>query len=294
MMLRPAALRERAARLEALQSPCRLCPRLCGALRAAGEIGFCGATTVPRVASYGPHYGEERELVGARGSGTIFFSHCNLGCSFCQNFDISHRGHGREVSAPAIGDMMLELEALGCANINLVTPTHYAPQAVMALASARKRGLTLPLVYNCGGYESVEVLRALEGVVDVYMPDAKFADARAAERFCGTPDYPEVMIAALVEMHRQVGDLRLNDEGLAVRGLLIRHLVMPGNLTGSDRVLELIARRVSSGAVVNVMGQYRPCGDVVGDAGPAGRALRPEEHRAVVRQALELGLRVLQ
>lgn len=293
MRLEAAALRERAERLEALQSPCSLCPRTCGVDRVGGGTGFCQATAVPKVASYGPHFGEERELVGARGSGTIFFSHCNLGCSFCQNYDISHGGRGREVTAPAIGDMMLELEALGCANINLVTPTHYAPQAVWALASARERGLMLPLVYNCGGYESVEVLRALDGVVDVYMPDAKFADSGVAERLCGATDYPEVMLEGLVEMQRQVGDLEVGDDGLATRGLLIRHLVMPDNLAGSDRLLDLIGQRVSADAAVNVMAQYRPCGDVVGRPGPTGRTLRPAEHRAAVDHARRIGLRVL-
>lgn len=293
MTLEPAQLRESAGKLEALQSPCRLCPRACGALRAAGEVGWCGATAVAEVASYGPHYGEERELVGARGSGTIFFSHCNLGCSFCQNFEISH-GHGRSVSPRAIGDMMLELAAAGCANINLVTPTHYAPQALLALTSARERGLAVPLVYNCGGYESVEALRILEGAVDVYMPDAKFADAPAARRFCGAPDYPEVMLAALAEMQRQVGDLTLDEEGLAVRGLLIRHLVMPENLAGTDRLLDLIADGVSPRAAVNIMAQYRPCGDVLGNPGPAGRALLPVEHDQAVKRASRLGLRVLE
>jgi putative pyruvate formate lyase activating enzyme len=292
MTLEPGLLRERAGKLEALQSPCRLCPRACGAERAAGGVGWCGATAVPEVASYGPHYGEERELVGARGSGAIFFSHCNLGCSFCQNFDISH-GHGTAVSPRAIGDMMLELAAVGCANINLVTPTHYAPQALLALASARERGLAVPLVYNCGGYESVEALKILEGAVDVYMPDAKFADAQAARRFCDVPDYPEVMLAALTEMQRQVGDLTLDEDGLAVTGLLIRHLVMPENLAETDRLLDLIAVRVSPRAAVNIMAQYRPCGDVVGNPGPEGRALLPGEREGAVRRAHRLGLRVL-
>jgi putative pyruvate formate lyase activating enzyme len=293
MRLEAAALHERAARFEALMSPCRLCPRACGVDRAAGETGFCRATSVAKVASYGPHFGEERELVGGRGSGTIFFSHCSLGCSFCQNYDISHGGRGREVAPSAIADAMLELEALGCANVNLVTPTHYAPQAVRALAFARERGLTLPLVYNCGGYESIDALQVLDGVVDVYMPDAKFADGEIGARFCHAPDYPDVMLDALVEMQRQVGDLEVGADGLAVRGLLIRHLVMPDDLSGSERVLESIARRVSNTAAVNVMAQYRPCGDVVGAPDGAGRALRASEHRAAAGHARTLGLRVL-
>jgi putative pyruvate formate lyase activating enzyme len=293
MRLDPAALSERATLLEALQSPCRLCPRACAVDRAAGEVGFCRATAAPMVASHGPHYGEERELVGRRGSGTIFFSRCNLGCSFCQNSDISHLGRGREVAPSTIADMMIELEAAGCANINLVTPTHYAPQAVTALASARERGLALPLVYNCGGYESVEALRLLEGAVDIYMPDAKFASPEAAESLCDAADYPQVMLSVLVEMQRQVGDLEVGADGLATRGLLIRHLVMPDNIARSDRVLELIASRVSPGAAVNVMAQYRPCGDVLGRAGPMGRTVTSAEHRAAVGHARSLGLRVL-
>lgn len=294
MRLNPGALHERADRLEALQSPCRLCPRACGVERRAGEVGFCRATSTPRVASYGPHFGEERELVGRGGSGTIFFSHCSLGCSFCQNYDISHEGRGREVTPSAMAAAMLELEALGCANVNLVTPTHYAPQAVRALALARESGLTLPLVYNCGGYESIEALRALEGVVDIYMPDAKFADGGVAERLCQAPDYPDVMLAALVEMQRQVGDLKVDADGLATRGLLVRHLVMPDGLSGSRRVLESIARRVSPTAAVNVMAQYRPCGEAVGKPGGIGRALRASEHRDAERYARAIGLRVLQ
>ena len=294
MRLDPSTVRERARLLEALQSPCRLCQRACGADRAAGDAGFCRATALPKVASFGPHFGEERELVGGRGSGTIFFSHCSLGCSFCQNFDISHLGYGREVTTSAIADMMVELEASGCANINLVTPTHYAPQAVSALASARERGVELPVVYNCGGYESTEALKLLEGVVDIYMPDAKFGEGAVAGRLCGAPDYPELMLLALEEMQRQVGDLVIGRDGLASRGLLIRHLVMPENLAATDRVLDMIASRVSPRAAVNVMSQYRPCGDAVGRPGPTGRPLTGAEHRAAVDHARSLGLRVLQ
>lgn len=294
MSLDPKSLRERARSLGAIQSPCRLCPRACAADRRAGDTGFCRATALPKVASFGPHFGEERELVGTGGSGTIFFSHCSLGCSFCQNFDISHLGYGREVTTSAIADMMIELEAAGCANINLVTPTHYAPQAVSALASAREKGLRLPVVYNCGGYESTEALRLLEGVVDIYMPDAKFGSDEVAGRLCGARDYPEVMLRALEEMQRQVGDLVIGPDGLAVRGLLIRHLVMPENLAETDRVLDLIASQVSPRAAVNVMSQYRPCGEVIGRSDATGRPLTRAEHRAAVEHARSLGLRVLQ
>lgn len=294
MRLASRELHESADALEALQSPCFLCPRRCAAERARGDTGFCRATADPEIASYGPHYGEERELVGRRGSGTIFFSHCNLGCCFCQNYEISQLGHGRRITPSAVADIMIELEAGGCANVNVVTPTHFAPQIVRGLAYARERGLELPLVYNSGGYESCEVLRLLDGVVDIYMPDAKFADPGVAGVLCSAPDYPEVMLDALREMERQVGDLEIDEDGLATGGLLIRHLVMPGNLARTDRLLDLIARDVSPSSAVNVMGQYRPCGEVVGRSGPIGRVVTPEEYEDAVERARSLGLRILE
>jgi len=293
LRLQAKELRDRASRLDRLGDPCRLCPRACGSRRGAGELGACGATLEVEVASYGPHHGEESVLVGRRGSGTIFFSHCNLRCIFCQNYDISHLGRGRPTTPDDLAGMMLELASLGCANINLVTPTHYAAGIVAALALAADRDLALPIVYNCGGYESVEVLRLLDGVVDVYMPDAKFADPVAAARLSGAPDYPEVMLAALREMQRQVGDLAVGDDGLATSGLLVRHLVMPGNLAASDAVLERLASQVSSRLSVNVMSQYRPCFRAVGAEGPVGRAVTRQEHREAVRLARELGLRIV-
>jgi putative pyruvate formate lyase activating enzyme len=197
-------------------------------------------------------------LVGTRGSGTIFFAGCSLGCAFCQNYGISHYREGEEVEPPELARMMLRLEQAGCHNINLVTPTHFVPQILRAVSLAAGGGLGLPLVYNCGGYETLETLRLLEGVVDIYMPDFKFWESQSGERYCGAPDYPAVARATLREMQRQVGDLVV-EGGLAVRGLLVRHLVMPGGTGESRQILGFIAREISQRAFVNVMDQYRPC-----------------------------------
>lgn len=238
---------------------CRLCPRHCGVNRLAGETGRCNTGRRAVLASSQPHFGEEAPLVGASGSGTLFFSHCNLGCCFCQNDDISHRGYGVAVEAAELADIMLDLQTRGCHNINLVTPTHVTAQILEALPLAIKKGLRLPLVYNCSGYERLETLGLLEGVVDIYMPDFKFWDPEIARQACRAPDYPEVVRAALVEMQRQVGDLNLDTDGIAVAGLLVRHLVLPQGMAGSDKVLPFIAEKLSPQTYVNVMDQYRPC-----------------------------------
>lgn len=293
MRLRPAEIQDRASALRELQSPCRLCPRECMAARAAGRVGFCQATDALEISDYGAHFGEELELVGTRGSGTIFFTHCSLGCAFCQNYSTSHGGRGRHVTPAELGTIMLALERQGCANVNLVTPTHYAPQIIEAVGLARGAGLGVPVVWNSSGYESVAALEPLEGIVDIYMPDAKFGDEGTAVLLCDAEGYPETMVAALLEMQRQVGDLVCGSDGLAAGGLLIRHLVMPGNLAASDEVLRLIATRVSPHAAVNVMSQYRPCGAVAGARGPLGRRVTRDEHGRVVGLAQALGLRVL-
>jgi putative pyruvate formate lyase activating enzyme len=242
------------ARLEA----CDLCPRMCRAARPRGETGVCKGGILARVSSTGPHFGEESPLVGQNGSGTIFLTGCSLGCAFCQNYDISHCLDGREVSPRELAGMMLALEDMGCHNINLVTPTHFVPQIMRAVGLAASDGLGLPMVYNCGGYETVETLRLLEGLVDIYMPDFKFWESASGERYSGAPDYPQVARMALKEMQRQVGDLIVED-GLALRGLLVRHLVMPGGFDESKQILGFIARELSRDAFVNVMDQYRPC-----------------------------------
>jgi putative pyruvate formate lyase activating enzyme len=240
-----------------LLSPCRLCPRHCNVDRLHGDVGNCGAGLEAKVSSYHQHFGEEPPLVGRNGSGTIFFAHCNLHCVFCQNYDISQHGAGRSVSSDELAHMMLRLQDHGCHNINLVTPTPWVPQIVKALAVAHVAGLDLPVVYNCGGYESVAVLEQLDGIVDIYMPDMKYADDRCAEKYSGAPHYWDTVTAALREMHRQVGDLVVKG-GVATRGMLVRHLVLPHNISGSARCFEFIARNLSRQTAVNVMAQYYP------------------------------------
>jgi putative pyruvate formate lyase activating enzyme len=242
------------ARLES----CDLCPRNCRVARVRGETGVCKGGMLARVSSIGPHFGEESPLVGQHGSGTIFFTGCGLGCAFCQNYDISHCLDGSEATPRELAGMMLALEEMGCHNINLVTPTHFVPQIIQAVSLAACDGLGLPLVYNCGGYDTVETLRLLEGIVDIYMPDFKFWESASGERYCNAPDYPDVAREALKEMQRQVGDLVIED-GLALRGLLVRHLVMPAGTEESRHILSFIAREISRDAFVNVMDQYRPC-----------------------------------
>jgi len=210
------------------------------------------------VSSATPHFGEEAPLVGRGGSGTIFLTGCNLGCLFCQNDDISHGLAGQETTSEGLAAMALGLERLGCHNVNFVTPTHQAHAVAEAVASARRQGLSVPVVYNCSGYESPEVLSLLEGVVQIYMPDAKFTRPETAERLCAAPDYPEIMKAALQQMHRQVGDLVVED-GIARSGLLVRHLVMPGCAEEGREIVDFLASTISPHTYLNVMGQYRPC-----------------------------------
>jgi len=268
---------------------CCLCPRSCGADRLNDQTGYCRTGRRVRVASYNAHFGEEAPLAGRNGSGTIFFSSCNLLCSFCQNFEISHLNEGIEASPDQIAGMMIALMERGCHNINLVTPTHVMPQMLEALEIAIGHGLAIPIVYNTGGYESVEALRLLDGIVDIYMPDFKFWEESWAERFCQAPDYPDVARAAIREMHRQVGDLVLDREGLAVRGLLIRHLVMPNGAAGTAGIMSFLAEEISVDTYVNVMDQYRPCGRA--DKDPAiNRRLTSLEYREAVAATKAAGL----
>lgn len=248
-------------RIEALRSilkSCALCPRECRVNRLEGALGVCGAGSTLVVSSVFPHFGEEPPLVGENGSGTIFLTHCNLRCAFCQNYDISHRGEGAETSPQELARSMVALQKRGCHNINFVTPTHFSPQLIAALPEAIDLGLRVPLVYNCGGYESVEVIKLLEHIVDIYMPDAKFAESEAARKYCDAPDYPAVCQKVLKEMHRQVGVLRTNHRGIAERGVLIRHLVMPEGLAGTKTIMKFIAEDLSPDSYVNIMMQYYP------------------------------------
>ncbi len=270
---------------------CRLCPRACGAERLRGGVGACGVGGEAVVSSYGAHFGEEAPLVGSGGSGTIFFTRCNLACVFCQNADISQRGEGQVVSAAGLARVMLDLQRQGCHNINLVTPTHQVFQILQALPLAVEGGLALPLVYNCGGYESLETLALLDGIVDVYMPDFKYGDAEVARRYSGVADYPAVAAAALREMRRQVGDLALDGRGVARRGLLVRHLVLPNDLAGTAEVVRILAQ-LSPDTYLNVMGQYRP--RYLASEHPA-LARRPSagEMARAIRLAWDAGLRRL-
>jgi len=254
-----AELRRRAEQLNELLRSCRLCPRACGVDRTKGELGACRADAQLVVSSAMPHHGEEPVLSGRRGSGTIFFTHCNLRCVFCQNYQISQQGEGRPVSIEGLAGMMLSLQQHGCHNINLVTPTHYAPQIIAALAVAVEKGLSLPIVYNCGGYESIETLSLLDGIVDIYMPDAKYGDAERGLKYSGVKDYPQHNIAAIKEMYRQVGPLTVGEDGVARYGLMIRHLVLPNDLANTQLVLSAIRDAIGTRVFLSLMAQYHPC-----------------------------------
>ena len=281
---------KRTAEAEDMLSACRLCPRCCGVNRREGELGFCRTGDRAVVSSWGPHFGEERPLVGRGGSGTVFFTNCNLGCLFCQNYTISHLGEGAEMSAEGLSSVMTGLQAAGCHNINLVTPTHQVPMILEALEIAAEDGLRIPVVYNTGGYDSVETLRILDGIIDIYMPDFKYSDPDAAARYSAAPDYPEVAKAAIREMHRQVGDLVINDEGIAERGLLVRHLVMPEGIAGTEEVVRFIAEEISTNTYINIMDQYHPCYKAF-DHPPLDRRITPEEYRGAIQAAIRAGLK---
>jgi putative pyruvate formate lyase activating enzyme len=266
-----------------------MCPRGCGVDRLADERGLCGGARLASLASMGPHFGEERPLVGWGGSGTLFFSGCTLRCAFCQNAEISQLGEGRPLEARELAGAMLAVQELGCHNLNLVTPTHVTAQILEALCLAAEEGLRLPIVYNCGGYESLETLALLEGVVDIYMPDLKYMDPAMGLRYSGVPDYPQVARAALLEMQRQVGELQLDASGVAWRGLLVRHLVLPGGAAGTAEAVGFIARELSPHTYLNLMDQYRPCHRIHADP-LLGRRLSAAEYQEALRLAREAGL----
>ena len=303
-LLKAGELDKRIDRLYQILENCELCPRRCHKNRLSGERGHCGAGARLVVSSYHPHFGEETPLVGrgartviadafgltsAGGSGTIFLANCNLLCVYCQNYEISHLGMGKEVLVGEAAYMMLALQNRGCHNINLVTPTHYVPQLVKAVRLAASSGLRLPVVWNCGGYENVEVVRLLDGIIDIYMPDMKYADTAPAERYSGAADYFDRCKEAILEMHRQVGDLKLDKRGIAYRGLLIRHLVLPGGLAGTRKVLEFIAGEISKNSYINIMAQYRPAGEAA-DYPELNRYPSRQELAQAVEMAREFGL----
>jgi len=251
-------LKERRKQLFKELENCKICPRQCGINRVRDVKGYCRTGRFALVSSYNLHFGEEPPISGSSGSGTIFFTNCNTHCKFCQNYPISQLGHGHEVDAIGLADIMLELQSKGAHNINFVTPTHVVPQIVEALCIAIEKGLDIPLVYNSGGYDSSEILKLLEGVIDIYMPDAKYGSDEFAKKYSDASDYPNINRDALKEMHNQVGDLNLNSSGIAVRGLLIRHLVLPHNIAASDKVLSFIAKEISNKTYMSIMAQYHP------------------------------------
>ncbi len=283
---------ELAARAEeafmALRS-CTLCPHECAVNRLKGEKGYCKTGNQAVVASYGAHFGEERPLVGIHGSGTIFFSWCNMRCVYCQNYDISHEGVGNPVTPDMLAFFFFELQEQGCHNINLVTPSHVVPFFLKALSMAASEGLRVPIVYNTSGYDSVDTLKLLDGVVDIYMPDFKYWDPEIGKRLSKVKDYPGVTRKALKEMHRQVGDLVIDDDGIAVRGLLVRHLVLPGGLASTKEVTRFIATKISKNTYINIMDQYRPCGQAH-KYPPLDRRITPEEFQLALDEARAAGL----
>ncbi len=251
-------LTQRVKQAYAIFENCHLCPRRCGVNRLKGEKGFCRAPVKPVVFSYHPHFGEEVSLVGRNGSGTIFFSNCNLRCIFCQNWPIAHEGRGKEIQEEDLADMMLHLQRIGCHNINLVTPTHVMPNILRATQIALRKGLRLPLMYNTSGYERLEILKILDGIIDIYKPDMKYMDPdKAAKYSSGAYDYPEVTKKAILEMHRQVGILSTNEYGIALRGVIIRHLVMPNRVAGTEKFVKWVAEALPKNTYVNIMAQYR-------------------------------------
>ena len=282
-------LKEIANLLEDKLSSCRLCPHKCGTNRHKGEKGICRSGILPVVSSYGPHFGEEPPLVGFGGSGTIFFTNCNMACIFCQNYDISHLGYGKEVTFEELADMMIYLQRRGCHNINFVTPTHMIYPIIKSLEIAIPRGLNIPLVYNSGGYDSSETLRLLEGVFDIYMPDFKYADGEVARRLSGVKNYPEVAKEAVSEMYAQVGDLFIDSRGIAKYGLMVRHLVLPENMAGSFEVVEFLSG-ISKNLYLNIMDQYRPVYEAYREPAIARRT-RLEEVMEVVNHAKKLGMK---
>jgi len=283
-------LKRRGEALRETMRECRLCPRECGTNRLDGKTGFCGASSRLAVAAYHPHFGEERPLVGRGGSGTVFFTHCSLRCVFCINWEISQGRAGDATTIERLADMMLRLQQRGCHNINIVTPTHYSAHLLLALDLAAARGLRLPIVYNTHGWERLDVLRQLDGVVDIYLPDFKYSDPKMAARYSsGADTYPEITRAALVEMNRQVGVARPAADGLMYRGLMIRHLVMPNDVSGSKQVFEWIAANLPKDTYVNVMSQYRPMFRAL-DYPEIARPLQPREYDRAVRWARDAGL----
>ncbi len=292
LKLSPQEFTERTNRAKDILKECTLCPHQCRVDRTAEEKGFCKTRNRLLISSCGPHFGEEKPLVGYYGSGTIFFGYCNLGCIFCQNYTISHLGEGNEMSAESLADIMVSIQRSGCHNINLVTPTHQMPMILQSISTAKELGLTVPIVYNCGGYESIESLKILDGIIDIYMPDFKYSDPEMGLKYSKARDYPQAAKAALKEMHRQVGDLILSEWGIAQKGLLIRHLVLPNNIAGTKEFVRFIAEEISTNTYINIMDQYRPCYKAF-DYPELSRRITNKEFKEAIKLALEAGLKRL-
>jgi len=286
---RKGLFQERIEKAFQILEKCTCCPRNCEVNRIKGEKGYCRGGYLPKVSSYSPHFGEEKPLVGHHGSGTIFLTHCNLRCLFCQNYSISHLGEGQRISFERLAGMMIELQSLGCHNINFVTPSHFVPQILKALPLAIEKGLSVPLVYNTGGYDSLETLKLLDGVFDIYMPDFKFSGENAAKEYSNAADYPQVARCAFTEMQRQVGDLLLDERGIALRGLLVRHLVLPLGLAGTEEVMHFLASEISKNVYVNIMDQYYPCGKIPFNS-PMARRITQDEYKAALEAAKKEGI----
>jgi putative pyruvate formate lyase activating enzyme len=288
-LLENGELEQRVVGLRDMLRSCRLCGHACEVDRLSGQLGKCRTSAEAWVSSHNDHHGEEPPISGSRGSGTIFFTNCSLRCVFCQNYPISQLGNGKPASAETIAGYMLALQERGCHNINWVTPTHVVPQAVEGVLLAARRGLTLPIVYNSSGYDSVEMVRLLDGIVDIYMPDLKYGDDEAAEKFSSAPGYFAVATAAIREMHRQVGELQFDDDGVAVRGLIVRHLVLPENVSRTDLALRFLAHEISPDTFVSIMNQFFPAHRAPASP-PLNRPLQSGEYDQAVDWAEELDL----
>lgn len=288
-LLASGELAERAAQAYQHLEVCDGCAWNCRKNRLAGQKGICLTGERARVSSYGPHHGEERPLSGWRGSGTIFFARCNLRCQYCQNHDISQADAGDEVTAQELAAILLELQERGCHNINFVSPSHVVPQILAAVLVAAQAGLCIPLVYNTGGYDSLSMLELLDGVIDIYMPDMKYASPQVGLHYSKARNYPQINQAAVREMHRQVGDLQLDEHGLAKRGLLVRHLVLPNGLAGTQEIVRFLAQEISPNTYLNIMDQYRPA-YLAGQYPKLKRCITPQEYSGAVEAAHAAGL----
>lgn len=290
LRLPPNVLADKIGEAAEILRECTLCPRQCRVDRTSDQRGFCRTGDKPFISSYGPHFGEEKPLVGRFGSGTIFLGNCNLGCFFCQNYSISHLGEGIEISFEKLAEIMLSLQTQGCHNINFVTPTHQMPMILKSLLIASKKGLRLPIVYNCGGYESLHAIEMLDGIVDIYMPDFKYMDPVMALNYSEAEDYPESAKAAIKEMQRQVGDLVTDQRGIAMRGLLVRHLVLPEGIAGTAGIVKFIAEEISKNTYLNIMDQYHPCFKA-SEHPPLNRCVTQQEYADAIQLAVDAGLK---